>query len=158
MGHLLRYLLIVKGTSKFFLYFHFCVKDSNNQYCNKFVAYRPYMYFNQLGNQDSGPLKIRLTRALYILSYNHTLCKDLLEKVTRCSLVPEILLKYRRESQVTLGCQQLGPPFQYTNKPDLNNIISKIHLHLYFSHFCGNKFCQFIHRRPKLTLRGKGVM
>ena len=56
------------------------------------------MYFNQLGNQDSGPLKIRLTRALYTLSYNHTLCKDLLEKVTRCSLVPEILLKYRRES------------------------------------------------------------
>ena len=46
---------------------------------------------------------------------NPTLCKNLLEKLTLCSLVPEILLAYHKQSYITLGGQQSGPPFQYTN-------------------------------------------
>ena len=70
------------------------------------------MSFNQPGSQDSGPLKIRLTRALYTLSYNHTLCKDLPKKVTPCSLVLEILLTYQR--------QKLGNTWRPTIRPSFS--------------------------------------
>ena len=31
------------------------------------IAYKPYMFFNQLSSQDSGSLRVRLTRARYFI-------------------------------------------------------------------------------------------